>query len=737
MKSFVLVAVFLAASLVGAQDVAQKVTFSHVAAPTRVLLPLLSAQTGVPLVVAGAAADEIVVIRVKDAVLNDVLKRIAEVTSCDWKAEGDGFRLVTANAARSIEERTEREQRIANLRKQIAERVKALQKKDKGDAEEEQGFSMPFFSSGDSAAKAITQLLAGIDVSRLATLQRGERVVYSTAPTRMQLPLGRNTSAILGEYVAAHNAEASQIRESMGQEAMTDEQRKAMEFAEKMMGSRQKPVTDAPVKALLVGSRQSLFDTLTVELRLFNAQGKVILSGSDSLMTNTAMFEQMAMAIPGAQGSEEKEKEKPDPDPRPIEFSKTTKELAGLFGQLGMGGGTFSMKMSPELRALLLRPDEHDPLSFVPSETLLAIAEMKDLQLVAALPDSLGEFTRLFVANSKPTVGRALEEFLKGDETQGGIADGWLVLRPARPAENRTIRVPRAALAKLIGVSETKGVPSLDDLASYALAAEPPMETPGAMLHLMLFAPNSVGSGMAGPQDWDMLRFYSTLTPGQRDLLARGEAIPLPNLSIQQRNFVAAMAFGSDAKLRIGPKKPDSGDFMEMVAAFMPGQTQDFREEPTEVMPTGLPAAGRVTMQLTNAPIVVLANSPETPGGGVMESALLRGALGVDELALFEMFRQDPNFGAVASMMPQLDKVRVGQRKKLDFSFALGPSVFMDRLLQDDAHDPKATPIAIENLPADFKTLIAKRVEQFKKGMLPFLGIGEVGRQVPPPPPVP
>lgn len=733
MKPYVLLASLWVASLAVAQDVAQKVTFSHPAAPTRVLLPLLSAKTGVPLTVAGPAADEIVVLRVQDAVLNDVLKRIAEVASCEWKAEGEGFRLVTANAARSIEERTEREQRVAALRKQLAERVKALQKPAKGEDDPGQGIPVPFFNSTDGASKAITLLLAGIDVSRLATLGRGERVVYSTAPTRMQLPLGRNTAAILAEYVASHNAEASERKESMNQEAMTDEQRQALEFAEKMMGARQQVVRDTPAKALLVASRQSMFDTLSIELRLFNAQGKVILSGSDSLMTEAGLFAQMEALVPGAPGAEPQEK--PDPDPRKIELSKTTQELAGLFGQMGMGGGTFSMKMSPELRGLLLRPDLHDPLSFVPSETLIAIAEAKGLQLVAGLPESLGEFTRLFSANATTTVGRALDGFLKGDETQGGVEDGWLVLRPARPAENRKVRVPRVALRKLIEAGETKGVPSLDDLASYALVAEPPMETPGAMLHLMLFAPNTVGSGMMGPLDWNMLRFYATLTPGQRDGLAQGAALPIPNLSIEQRNLVAAMAFGSDARLRVGPKKPDTGGLMDLITSFMPGQTQDFREEPTEVMPTGLPAAGRVTLQVSNAPIVVLADVPDAPGGGMMESALLRGALGVDELALFDMFRQDPNFGAVASMMPQLGKVRLGQRKGLDFTFALGPNVFMDRRLQDDAHDPKAQPIALDNLPQSFKDQIAKRVEEFKKGMFPFLG--GMGRAVPPPPPAP
>ena len=97
------------------QSLDQKITFSSPATTTKALLDALSKKTGVELVVTGAAAEEIVVVHVKDAVLNDVLKRIAEVSTCEWKEDGAGYRLITSNNARVIEARKERDVRVGKL----------------------------------------------------------------------------------------------------------------------------------------------------------------------------------------------------------------------------------------------------------------------------------------------------------------------------------------------------------------------------------------------------------------------------------------------------------------------------------------------------------------------------------------------------------------------------------------------------------------------------------------------
>ncbi len=712
---------------VWSQSLDQKVTFSTPATTTKAVLAALAKQTGVDLVVAGPAAEEIVAVHVKDAVLNDVLKRIAEVSTCEWKEEGKAYRLITSNGVRQMEARRERDAKVAELKKELATRVKSLQP---GKAAEATPPVMGMFGGGGADAKAITRLLAELDISPLADLRSGQRIVFSSQPNRMQRPLGRNAATILGQYVAENNDEARLFGATRDSAAMSDEQRQAVAMSQQLMGRRNAMVTGTPYKALVIASRQELLGILSVEIRVYDREGKVILSGSDALSSSGSLFgDIMEAAIPAKPGAATPT----DPDPTPIKFSKVAQEYSAFFGGLTMGGQGMNRLINPELRKRLLHPDEYDPLALVPSETLIAIADAKGVQLVANLPEGMSSPFQAIGAQTTLTIGRAMAMLLDGKVTKGEIKDGWFTLRPAAPDNNRRIRAPRGALAKLLQAGDSKGVPSLDDIAAYAGVAPPPMETPAAMASLMLFAPNAMQNGMQGPLDWTMLRFYSSLNPSQRASLASGAPIPLPNLSIGQRDLVTAMAFGSSARLRVGPPKQGDGGFMDMMQMFMPAATNDYREEPTELMPNGLPSAGNLRMNVTLDPIAVLAQAPEG-AGGIEESSVLRGALGVDELAMFAYFKQDPNFAAVANMMPQLGPVRLGERKKLNFVFTLGPGVFMDRSLNDDAFDAQSKPVSLENLPQAFRDRINQRMVDFKKSFLPLLG--GMGSGPPPPPPL-
>lgn len=691
-----------------AQDVAQKIDFSHSAAPTRVVLEALSKQTGVPLFVTGAAAQEIVIIKVKDAVLDDVLKRIADVSSCEWKVEGDGFRLIPSVATRNREAKTERDARVAALRKLIAERDKALNAHLKPGENWMNEAMLGMYWSPDLGSNAITRLLSQLDLGLLADLQHGQRIVFSTNPTRMQRALGRSATTVIAEFVKEHNDDVK-MQEEMGNTAMSDED-----------GQREM-ITGTPAKALLIGHRTTDYVGLEVQLVLYDAQGKVLLTANDDRALGLRRFEEIARM---ASREEPKAAEqKPDPDPTPIEFSAITKELSQYLIGMGIPVGK---PMSRELHQALLRPDRHDPLAFAPSEILVAIATAKKAQLVANLPDSLAG-TASLMGNAKPTVGQATEQYFDGKELTAETKDGWLTVRPAKPDANRKMRVDRLALTLIVAAGEEKGVPSLDDFANYALACPPPDETPAAYLYIQLFAPN-----VAGSQDWDMLKFYATLSQGQRHLLVNGGRITIPSLTLPQRDIVEAMAFGAPPRLRVGPKKQTDGfDSLEWLSPFLPS-TNDYREEPTELMPTGLPADAALVLQSRAAPIAIVAGDPEGgQGGGMEDASARRGALGVDDLARDEYIRQDPNYAEVAAMMPQLGKVRLGNRAMYEFTFNLGPNVFMDRSLNDDGYDASSEPVSMDNLPQGFKDQIAKRVEALKKSPSPFLGMGQ--RSVPPP----
>ncbi len=720
--------VLLACSGVRAQDADPKVTYSTVAVPVKRAVADLAKATGAKIDVASQAAAEIVIIFVKDVPLSQVMAKIAKVTSGEWVKDAEGIQWLNySTTALQKDRQAEDDKRVADVTKslkQMADRlvpVPPTQPAGSGKPDDEEKQPPPL--SGIS--KAIIRISSMLSPAAIASVDDGERLVFASAPTHMQRPLG-NIGSIIADLVQEHNAAALERekieRKSEETNPKTVEQKKEEEDMRRTWGrfDRQnydKPITAPIAKVLFIVSKDGFGffgGGATVELKLFDGEGKVVLSGQDSLGVGLGPMGMMAASAPeNAQAVQ-----KPGPTSPPIEYSDTTKELSGFFDFSGGADDWAAKKPSEKLLEKLLRPDLYDPLSFQQSEALLAVAKAKGVNLIANLPDNVVSFMDTFNAKGKATVDDYLEDLKSGETVTIDTADGWMTVRPASPAKSRELRVDRSALAALIGAGHAKGVPSLDDLAAYAMKCEQPSETPIVMPYVMMFAQHAFNQGMRGPTDWNMLRFYGQLTLAQRESLKAGSQLSMRSLLPQQKELVTKMAFGSPPQIKVerpGDKPADEGGFMEMMSRFMPSAVVDYRDEPTEVMPSGLPADAYVTLKLTEDNVVV----PQSAEG---KDIAMFGALGTDELAIFQYMKESPEFGEMGGMMPQIDRVRLGSRKVLDFTFQLGQGVSLKETLLDD-HLPKdSAAISTGALPAAFQARIRKRVEALKKTKLPWFG---------------
>lgn len=384
-------------------------------------------------------------------------------------------------------------------------------------------------------------------------------------------------------------------------------------------------------------------------------------------------------------------------------------------------------KFSPELEFRLVRPDQYDPLSFGPSESLLAVGKAMKLSIVANLPDDMVSFFRLMAGGAEQTVKGYLQELQQGRTAKAEIKDGWLIVRPAKPDEARKERLDRVALAQLIAASRSKGNPSLDDLAAYAQKAESPLEQQIAMTYLTAFAPSAMGQGMGGLTDWNMLRLYGTLSMGQKDTLLDRSAIPLGNLSPAQKQIATNLLFGANARLQVRepgePPKEEFG-FVSMIRRFMPGSSNDYRQEPTEAMPMGLPGKGALRLDLSTEVVGI-------PVGSSLPRNVF-GVLGADELAMLRYLSEEPAFAQFGAQMPRIEGLRLGRRTAMRFVFTVAPNVTVEHTLNDDRVAKDATTVAIADLTPEMKARIEERLAQLKKNPLPFGGL--IGsRQNPPP----
>ncbi|MEZ0327037.1 MAG: hypothetical protein ACAH95_14145 [Fimbriimonas sp.] len=686
------------------QDALQKpVSFDIRASRLAVLVPELASKAGMALEVTPLVANEVVAVSAKEVPLRTLLEKIAGVASAEWRKEGEVLKLYPSVPARNRESNEELTRRLEDVRKAIAEKVKMLTppKSTGKESPEVRGLS------NDAA---ITQLLRGIDPTPIARLNGGERVVYSTAPNAMQRPFGAGAGTIIQTMVNEHNAQVAKIPAG----SMDAEMDKMPDFVKKMMERQTRKITGAH-KALLVVSKPNLgiLDMTSLELRIYDADGKVAFSTSSTL---GLPFAGMDIPIPGQAPKTPLAQKQ-----TPIAYAEDSKVLMENFQGMSFSGG--SMKLPPKLMEKLRRPDLTDPLSYMATDELFALSKLKGKPIVANVPDEIMGSINMLVPGGKQTVESFEEDLKKGQDAILTETDGWLVVKPAKPTESRGNRTDRVALTTLIKAAVDKGVPTLDDVAAYALTSPSPMADGVGMLFAMVLVPGMFHQGMDGMTNWDALRFYGTLSPTQRQASTQGLRLPFNAMTPAQQSIWRKVAFGAGAAIRTGERKDDEMPFAFAMQAMM-GGGNDYREEATELMPNGLPPAAVLSFGYTMQPMA----SPVSTGGAATMGFM--GVLGPDELALFKLFKDDPNMSAVSAFMPSLDKLRIGERGVITMMLQLPQEAFIRETLYDNKLPQNAQVASMTDLPPAFQKLVAERLEALKKSPFGSLGalMGGMGR---------
>ncbi|AIE87893.1 hypothetical protein [Fimbriimonas ginsengisoli] len=701
-------------SIAFAQDAGTKVTFTGRAARVETILAGLSQASGVKLSASAQTADEILIVSAKDVSLSDLMARIATATSGEWHQTADGYRLAQSVGARTREENESLNARVTAIRKGIAKHLQPPKKSDK--SEDPEGPPMEMFGGNDAS---LYQIVAKADLNAIAALRTGERVVFSTNPTRTQRPFAGNVISLINAYVAEHNKQVSQ----QPAPEQSPEMDKMPDFVKKMMDRMTKPVGQVS-KALFVVSRMGLgtFGMMQAELRLYDAQGKVALTTPTMLESTDTSISEMMQQI----GATKPDPKKPKTTATPIDMTEDTKAFQAAFKSSGMSGMQ-GLKIPATILDKLYRPDQYDPLSFLATDEVLSLAKKTGKPVVAVLPDDIVSLLSSVMPNQNPTVEQ-FEKSLESEREAKVVEDpAWLVIKPSHPAEARDARIDRKALARLLDAARTKGVASLDDVAQYALKAPSPMEGGLGSLYVLLLVPGAFSQSLSGFTNWEMLRFYGTLEPVAKQTLLNGGRIPFSGLTAYQHEQVRRMAYGAMPSLEIEEAGKKNDGFPSFMRAFI-GGSGDYREEPTELLPNGLPGDGYVEMKGSIEPYA----SAVTPDGTVTPASM--AILDADMLAMFKMLREDAKLGPMASMMPNPDKVKLGQKTVMAFTFQVAPTVAMHQTLNDHQMAKDAQVTSMANLPDNFKQLIATRQDALKKSpfgsLMGLAGMGMGGRTV-------
>lgn len=719
------------------QDQPEAVTVSCSGARLSLAVAELAAASKAELKVSPAIAEsEVVAFRFKNLPLGVAMKKLALAVDGVWEQSGAVWTLLPDQGKREALKQADRRKKLEALRRQLLETLSPPKPK-KVDPAKKRGEEEVFDEEAverSSSDKAIAKMLLSADLGQIVDLPDQGRVVFSATPNRMQRPM-RVDPAWLREVITEHNDYVQMMAEAKKtQEVEVDESDQKYRAWMKRMGMEREEVAlvGPPSKILLVVEKGGFMGDNGVQasLKIYDAQGKTVITSSTGLSLGEYAGGPFGatdtIAVPD--GAPPAAPPPPDPKSPKIEWSALAKEFEAFGSKMQsavMAGGM------PEIPALvrnaMARPDEIEPLSIGFGEGLAKAAELSEKQMVALIPDAA--FQGGFDSNTLPTTVARFVVYLKAQNTVSFKEDGdWWTVEPKDKLSARKLRASRTVLGQFLRSLGGSKRASLEEVAGFAAKNEAPFKSEVAAAYLFIGAPGMMRF-MVDVRQWDVLRFYGQLESVQRSALDGGRRLVFQGLSPQQAATVSRLVFGANPSIIIGPPPPDDayGGLLGMMSyGMMNGQNEsDYRQEPTELCPNGLPPQGFVSMQVKSEILLKPAKS-----GGWME---MMGNSGIQEIAMYQLMRENPAMGDQA-FFPEVKEVLIGSRRNLNLAFQLGSDASIRRSLQDDKIPDDAQPVSMNNLPPEVKSALDAAIATLKKLDIPFLDPGIFGGRPPIPP---
>jgi len=659
----------LALLLAGRLD-GQPITYESAAKPVGAVLADLAAITGLKLHANAEANREMVLVSVHDAAPKDLFDRIALVTGCEWEQVGDSYTLKPSPSLRV----RERNQMLARRTEAIAAAIKQRAKtatepgQDKtADAQAKSPDTFESLLSEDDSNEFITRLLQLVDPESLAQIEPEGRAVWATNnPTRTQTLIEGNSAALVQEWVGRHNALAAQVPAELKDQPVSGYPPGMEEEIRYDLAAVREPVA----KVLLIVEREKPSeDFLNVAVHAYDAKGELLLKADCTIGTSD-----------DSPNAADKSDESPPADSSlPIVYSADSKELIEATKDSSIIE-SHPPKVSASLRTELMHPERKDPLAYLVSDCLFCCAKDRGKDVVADVPDSSLEGLGLVNGGQIPkTANEARTAF---DDEMSLKEDGkYLMVRPREPALDLENRVDRGALRRLLVSVDQKSIPSLEDLADFALADPAPADNPISSDYISVFADEGVLGGYHESDDgWVALQFLGSLSPSERQNLREGGKLAFQSLSQNSQRRASQLLFGADNVLE--PEIPPKSN-----AEFQQNRS-DFRHEPTELLPSGIPSGAFVSAAGKTAPIIC-ASAEGTPVPRVVD---------IVELAWRSL--------RPASRSPLPKEGILGSRTIFNLEFHVGMGMMGTVALQDTLVPPNGAKILLSDLPPDLKSQV-------------------------------
>lgn len=374
----------------------------------------------------------------------------------------------------------------------------------------------------------------------------------------------------------------------------------------------------------------------------------------------------------------------------------TMPEEAKAFVQ-GLGQRTFvtPVEVGPEWRRVFLHPDKFEPLSYAPSDALLAAIHARKENLVAWIGDEAVDLGRFgWTAKDQPANVARFWGLLRYCGLRTETSGTWRLVLP----EDHGAPIDRGALATLLATLDTTGGLRLAGAANFAAAVGGESEPGIAYAYEEAILP---GSHALNRALWSDLRFYGSLTEAQRQLLADQKLLALKDVSGEARQIlVDRLLNGGYANLR----RIDANGRQIYGSGF------NIQNEPTEILGSGFdPTAVFGIHTNRHRGVAAFANDRYS-------QKLRPTPMGIRSLAMQILRPSIPQLN-------QYDQLNGGEAKSyipgfisdLSFEFMLQPNLRYTMQLSDNEFDLRQKRLALADLPEDYTGELQKTTEEVRK----------------------
>ena len=701
-----------------------KITYQCNAKAIGTVISEIAKSSGLNLSVAGTLRDLPIILDVNGLSSEDFMKHISTVTNAEWVGSASSASLTRTPKKVAEMQQRERQLRTEILAKAIAEQLNtpaakqtwdretvtkliAAEKKRREDLLNQiqgagSGSQIMIQTVGDSQGLnpvllAAYSILRQLPPSLLASIQPGERVVYSNRPTQMQGALPFRAEPVMEQFRNAHNLLASVADTGGGVDPMV-----------KIQGGldlEAKPINGPLSKVLLIFQRMSGRDPgVTLEVRFADSQGKIV--GNTQLWIGpgpTTASEQVPGSLGNATLSELNRDLALALSPAGGNQQSNTMAIAmdGDFVMLG-DSGMMPKAISPVLKAILDKPATNEPLSYFVSEAILALGKARNQQVIAVVPDTM--MNAMLPMARTGNVG--FDELTRPGNPFGievSSVGPVTLISPANPAEASRSHVNRGQLQRLIDSAYSRRYASLLDLSSYAVSMPAQFDDRNLDVTILNTINPMVAKALdGGPTQRQFMRLIGTLPDSQKVDRSPQTQFMFGNMRPDQRQIVHQLIYGPGGMSVIGRGQSIA---MSVTSGSRPGERYEphvpsLADEPTEVMPTGIPANGifQIGCRMVEGLFGLFAGE----GFGKFTTA--------NELGLAQGMAQN-NGGVGAIKAPQFEKYQLADIYRIEASVRAG-AIGRSANFTDGEVRQGSLPVTMAGLPEGIRAAIQKATDQ-------------------------